>query len=132
MKFKTDILVKNKTLASFLYRYDGGNNIIGYYDCSRNNETCLAYSLLKPPVNDGDEIYTDGIPSISDKIFAWTFSTAESKIVILCKSQISYKLVGFKIFAKSTERICCIFKQIFRINCYKPFLRLEVVCDMLY
>ncbi|VDI76373.1 Hypothetical predicted protein [Mytilus galloprovincialis] len=62
--------------------YDGGNNIIGYYDCSPNNETCLTYSLLKPPVNDGDEIYTDGIPSISDKIFAWNFSTTERNVYV--------------------------------------------------
>lgn len=75
----------NSTVNSFsLYRYDGGKNIIGYYDCSAGNETCLAFSLMKNPVNDGDEIETDGLPSVSDKIFAWNFSTTESKLVILC------------------------------------------------
>lgn len=69
---------------SNLYRYDGGNNVIGYYDCSPDNETCLAFSLMKKPENDGDEIDTDGLPFLSDKIFAWNFSTTESKLVILC------------------------------------------------
>ncbi|XP_052097131.1 uncharacterized protein LOC127732114 isoform X8 [Mytilus californianus] len=62
--------------------YDGGNNIIGYYDCSPDNETCMAFSLMKT-VNDGDEIDTDGLPSISEKIFAWNFSTTENMAVEL-------------------------------------------------
>lgn len=65
---------------SNLNRFDDGNNIIGYYDCSPDNETCLAFSLMKNPVNNGDEIDTDGLPSISDKIFAWNFFTTESKL----------------------------------------------------
>ncbi|XP_076082633.1 uncharacterized protein LOC143053735 [Mytilus galloprovincialis] len=72
--------------------YDEGKNIIGYYDCSPDNETCLAFSLTKNPVNNGDEIETDSLPSISDKIFAWNFSTTENTAVELTFADDSFEI----------------------------------------
>lgn len=68
-------------ISSTYYRYDGGNNIIGYYDCFPDSETCPVFSLLNNAknVNDDDEIDLEGLPAISNKIFALNFSTTQSK-----------------------------------------------------
>ncbi|CAC5404976.1 unnamed protein product [Mytilus coruscus] len=57
--------------------YDDGNNIIGHYDCFPANANCPVFALLnnQNPINNGDEIDTDGLSTISNKIFALNFST---------------------------------------------------------
>lgn len=65
----------------FFYRFDSGNNIVGFHDCLSINQTCPLSYRLNSNVGEGDIIDTESLRSTSDRSYYVEYSTSESMSV---------------------------------------------------
>lgn len=69
----------------FVCRFDSGSNIVGFYDCLSNNETCPLSYRLNNDVQEGDVIDIESLSRMSDRSHTVNYLTTESMSVYFTK-----------------------------------------------